>query len=261
MSGLAQIQAALGARILATLGEGNSAQPVALRGLDIYHQAYRLRLIEVLYNDFPIMAQATGDIAFSALARGYVERHRSTHYSVRWFGREFPAFVLRNSKMDERRSWAELARLEWLLGEAFDARDAPAVGADALATIPGQDWPSLTLSFHPSLRTLRVRESTLTWWSSIHGHTRGADCPRECASPSDERATVVIWRVDTHVRYLSMKPEPAAALMAALAGASVSVMCEALSRHYTPDQVPVVAAGLLAEWLGAGLVSAVVSGD
>lgn len=261
MSGLAQIQAALGAAILAPSSECIDAQRFTPRGLEIYHQAYRLRLIEVLYNDFPVLAQAIGDPAFGALARGYVEHHRSTHFSVRWFGRDFPAFVLRNADTDRRRDWAELVRLEWLLGEAFDARDDLVIGPAALAAIPGQNWPTISLCFHPSVRTLRVRASTLRWWSSMRSEAGSAGTPLESTSSGDGRSTVVIWRVDTQVRYRPLDTAAAAALMAALTGASMSSMCEALSRYYVPDEVPARVAGLLAEWLGAGLVTAVLGGD
>ena len=71
--------------------EGNSAEFRDAR-LAIYRDAYRLRLIEVLGNDYDVLHAYLGDELFDALAGEYVAAHPSTFRNVRWFGGQFLRF-------------------------------------------------------------------------------------------------------------------------------------------------------------------------
>jgi len=50
--------------------------------LDVYGQAYRLRLIEALGKDFPGLRALIGETDFEAAGRAYIERHPSQHPSL-----------------------------------------------------------------------------------------------------------------------------------------------------------------------------------
>lgn len=51
--------------------------------LDVYFQAYRLRLIEALANDYPGLKKFVGEAEFERLARAYIDRYPSTERSLR----------------------------------------------------------------------------------------------------------------------------------------------------------------------------------
>ena len=54
--------------------------------LGVYRDAYALRLIEVLTNDYPGLMAMAGPADFERMARAYIAAHPSHHPSVRWFG-------------------------------------------------------------------------------------------------------------------------------------------------------------------------------
>src|SRR5688572_873990 len=54
--------------------------------LEIYSDAYRLRLIEALATDYVAVKTLAGEEQFERLARAFIETHPSTYYNVRWFG-------------------------------------------------------------------------------------------------------------------------------------------------------------------------------
>src|SRR5215470_4532994 len=87
--------------------------------LDVYRDGYALRLIEVLTNDFPGLMAMAGPADFDHLARAYIAAHPSRYPSVRWFGRQLADFMARTPPYDRSSAAAEMARFEWLLGEAF----------------------------------------------------------------------------------------------------------------------------------------------
>ncbi|HSN20698.1 MAG TPA: putative DNA-binding domain-containing protein, partial [Usitatibacter sp.] len=82
----------------------------------IYRHAYRARLAGALAANYPALAAALGAAAFRELAERYARMHPSRRYSIRWHGDR-----LAEALDDER--LADLARMEWALGIAFDAPD------------------------------------------------------------------------------------------------------------------------------------------
>ncbi len=120
--------------------------------LGVYRDAYALRLIEVLETDFPGLYAMAGPHDFDLMARAYIRAHPSTTPSVRWFGRHLAAFLASTPPFDATPAAADMARFEWLLGEAFDAADAEPLTFEQLAGAPPEAWTSLRLSFVPSLR-------------------------------------------------------------------------------------------------------------
>ena len=72
----------------------SSAKTSASRRLAIYYDAYRLRLLEALDSNYPILHSWMGDDEFEKLGLAYLDAHPSTHFSIRYFGHrlsEFPA--------------------------------------------------------------------------------------------------------------------------------------------------------------------------
>src|SRR3546814_3485608 len=60
----------------------------ASRRASVYIEAYRLRLIEVLGNDYPTLKHAMGDAAFAALMPDYIDAHPSSTPSIRYLDRK-----------------------------------------------------------------------------------------------------------------------------------------------------------------------------
>ena len=255
-SALAQLQETTGA-YLATPGPGTrnaAAESVisdqlasAEERLGIYAMAYRLRLFEVFGGDFEAVHTLIGDDAFGLLCRDYLAAHPPSHYSIRWAGQHFPAFV--EAREPERSLVTEMAAFEWALGLALDVVDSAPLRVESLQTLSPDEWPELKrFSFH---------FDTPAIWKAIDN-----DEPPRAPVESDTPTPWIVWRQPTagapEVHYRSLDALEDLALGAILAagdkGLSFGRLGELLTPQVGAEQAPGVAINLLVQWLAAGLL-------
>jgi hypothetical protein len=216
----------------------------ARRRLQVYHQAYRLRLAEVLSQDFPGLRQLLGTDAFDAMCRSYIEAHPSPHFNVRWYGERLPGFLGHAAPWLQTPSLAEMAALEWEMTLAFDAPDQPLASIDDVASLAPQDWPLMRLGFSASLRRIALR------WN-VAAIRLALDLERESPAAAEFPASRehAIWRNQLGVRHRDLEIDEAAALKAAMAGACFAELCEVLFEWHAEDAVALRAAELLKRWI------------
>lgn len=223
-----------------------SARADARQRLEVYAEAYRLRLIEVLADDYPALKAITGDGRFTALGEAYIAAHPSTHFNARWFGAALPAFLAAQAPWSREPALAELAQLEWAMTLVFDQADEPVAGVEAAAAIAPQAWGGMRVTATAAQRRLKLL------WNV--GAIRQA-CDRGAAMPAASRLeqpeTWLVWRQSFEVYYRGLAADEAAALAAVHEGGSFAQVCEALPQG---DDTPLRAAGLLRRWLEDGLV-------
>lgn len=229
---------------------GASAQ----QRLEIYAQAYRLRLLETLATDFPGLHTLLGDAQFEQLGRDYIDAHPSRHPSIRWFGEGLEAFLSEHSPYREQPALAELARFEWAQGEAFDGAEAATVDIEALAAIAPERWSDLKVELHPALQLLELRWNVAVVWQSLDA---GEQPPALSAAPAP--VTWLMWRQALQPHWRSLSDEEVWALRQALAGATFGAVCEGLQRWLTAEEIPLRAAGFIKQWVSDGLVVAIAA--
>ena len=134
-----------------------SEQTSAQVRLGIYADAYRLRLAEVLESDFPTLRSYVGAEAFRSVAGNYIEACPPRHFSIRYYGARLAGFLREHAAYRRSPQLAEMAEFDWALGTAFDAPDSSVVGVEAVAGIPAEAWPGLSLRLHPSTQILDLR--------------------------------------------------------------------------------------------------------
>ena len=221
--------------------EGTPTVP-ATRRLEIYSEAYRLRLTDALASTLPRLQQLLGQQAFAALACDYIDLSPSRHPSIRWFGDQLP-LLLRRAFPDQ--PWlAELATWEWAIAAAFDGADAEPVGIDALAAVAPEQWPSLTFQFHPTVQILAMRTNAPVVFKAL-----SADAPPPECVTLDAPQSWLIWREGLKTQYRSLTPDEAAALEVMRDGGSFEMLCDSLCAWHEVDAVPAQAAGLLKRWV------------
>jgi hypothetical protein len=255
MSRLAQLQSALQAHIIdgdlrVTDSIDSSAEIPAATRLQIYSDAYRLRLIEALQANYPLLAQLIGDDAFARLTQLYLVLHPSRHYSIRWFGHRLAQFLGEYPDYCDQPGLVEMARWEWKIAIAFDASDAVSLTEQDLASLAPEEWPQLKFSVHPSMQRIALMTNAVAIVRAANG---GESLPPVTIAPQTEW---LIWRQELSVQYRSLSAIEAAALDAVAAGASFSEMCEAIAQYVAADDVPLQAATFLKQWIaGQYLVS------
>lgn len=213
----------------------------AAHRLRIYADAYRLRLVEVLANDFPATREFSGEDEFAAFAEGYLRAHPSTHPSVRHVGTVFADWL--ETQPGAPVGLHEIARFEWLQAAAFDAIDASTLGIDQVAALAPEAWPALRLRLHPSARLLDTGRLAVV--EGVPG-----------LSDIDSPMRWVLWRgVHGDVHWRTLDDDEAEVLHAFAADATFAELCERLSAYHG-DDCPLRAASLLKRWLADGLLAA-----
>jgi hypothetical protein len=216
----------------------------AERRLGIYQQAYRLRLCEVLRNDFPGVLHLLGAERFDEMARAYVEVSPSPYFNVRWYGDRLAGFLQRTAPWSQSPALAEMATLEWEMSLAFDAVDEPVALIEQVAALAPQDWPLMQLAFAQSLRRVDLLWNVAAIRLALDLE-RDVPAAAELAEPQHHLA----WRKQLEVRHRALEIDEAAALDAAIAGACFAELCERLCEWHDEDAVAMRAAELLKRWI------------
>ncbi len=222
----------------------------AKQRIAIYAEAYRLRLIECLQENYAALHHLLGDEQFDGLCRAYIESHTPHHYSIRWYGDHLAEFLHDNAPYSQHPFLAELAEFEWKLMAAFDAADVPVAAAEDLAGVPADRWPGLRFELHPSLQRLQLAWNVVVLW-------KASEEKRDPETPAGTDAAVpwIIWRRDLRQRFRSLDQSEAWALDRAQQGEDFAALCEGLRRWKSPQEVATYAASLMKRWLNDGLIT------
>lgn len=129
----------------------------ATQRLAIYQSGYKLRLLECMQAEFPMLRLYLGDEVFGMFALRYIQSMPSKHYSLYELGANFPSFLkhsrpplesLSKSINEEMASYmalpeqlAELERAQACSIRAWGNENAPS----HLSTIRFMSWPKLSL--------------------------------------------------------------------------------------------------------------------
>ena len=230
-------------RVLAGIDATAAATAAIARRLGVYAEGYRLRLIEVLGEDFPLLRARRGEAGFTALATGYVAAMRSRSPSLRDYGDRFAGWLAAHDEADARAD-AALAAFEWARNAVFDAADTPVLAADAWRTVPADAWATLTLRPIAAVRLLDLPGRVL-------------DDTTAPPTAADTR-TWLLWRESCEVRWRVIDTDEARALRDVIAGeAGLATLCAAA----VPDDADAMARaiGWLKRWLHDGLIAAFAS--
>jgi hypothetical protein len=216
--------------------------------LDVYHHAYRARLVEALRSNYPVLHRVLGDEAFRELALGYLAEHPSRRASVRWFGHSLPDWMASHERTLPHAALVDLAKMEWTLGLSFDAADATPVTFEQLAAMPAEEWPGACFGAHPSASLLRLRWAVEPIWRALTDDEEAAS-----EEPQAHAHTLLVWRQGLDTRWRSLEPDEAKALVACFGGEAFAALCDhATAAH--GDAAPAWVAGALRRWVDDGLL-------
>jgi hypothetical protein len=219
--------------------------------ISIYHDAYRLRLLEVLEDNYLGLAYLLGDEQFEALGRAYIDHQPSEFKSIRWFGDKLSLFLTEQPAYREQAVLAEMASADWTLTLAMDAADDAAIGIEAMAAFQPEQWPNLHFSFQPSVHRLDLYWSVLPFRGQVEANVDQAEAPTKSEYPTPW----LIWRQELQVKYRSMDVDEAWALDAARNQADFSELCAGITEWIDPEH----AAGRIVEFLKRWLIDELIT--
>jgi hypothetical protein len=218
--------------------------------LEIYYDAYRLRLLEVMSIDYPKTQMLLGDEDFEAAFLQYLDKYPSTHFSVRYFGQYFPDFLEQTSPFKEATLVAEMATFEWAISYTIDAEDAPIVTLADLSAISPEKWGALTFTLHPSLLSRYFSWDTPQLWQHIDN-----ELPPRAPVQQQYPILWLFWRKGIKSLYQSCNPLETILFEALAEGNNFAEMCEKLIDLVPEDQIPLVVAQTLYKWINEEMIS------
>lgn len=217
-------------------------------GLGVYIDAYRLRLVEALGKDFPVLKAHLGADAFARAIGDYLAARPPRHYSIRYAGADLAAFLRNNAPYAAAPALAELAALDWALLHAFDAAAAALVTEAELARTAPEAWPALRFGLHPSVSVLALSSNAPALWQA---HARAEPLPTPVATGG---AHWLVWRRDLQVYFRRLVAHEHDALAGVARGECFGEICDMLNRALPAGEVAGAAASLLKTWLVEGLL-------
>lgn len=236
----------------------------AISRLEIYYDMYRLRLLDVLFGDYPKLTGIMGEENFTQAFLHYLLHYPSTHYSVRPFGAKFEDFLKNFEPFCFKKYYAEMAQFEWALSLTLDSADVPLMHADQLKNISPEDWVDLKFKLHPSVSLCIFQHNIVSVWKELESQ-------KICPEPEEESVVEryseenperlvellftpqswLIWRKNLNARFHSITPDEYFMLEAIHQGQSFSEVCEALTKIMPEEAVPGFVMPHLAEWLNS----------
>lgn len=216
----------------------------AEKRLKIYFDAYRIRLLEILKLDFEKTHSLMGDDYFEKAFHAYLAAHPSSHFSVRYFGKNFPEFLKKTAPFSEYPVLSEMASFEWALSYTLDAADKQPIQHDKLATLSPEEWPSLRFQFHPSVISQIFEWDTAALWRLIDQD----ESPR---APERQEKPIrwVFWRKGIKSYYHSCSELENKLFEAIEANKDFSEICESLLDMLPEEEIPLKTAQTLNQWI------------
>ena len=150
----------------------------ASQRMEVYENAYRLRLIETLADNFLGLQGLAGDEQFEKIARHYIDAVPSTHKNIRWYGDQLAEFLARTSPWNQKIVLSEMAMADWCILLAFDAPDVPVINEQTIIDLPQRAWINLCLEFHPCLQRMDITHNVFKFRKQLINESEDIQTPQ-----------------------------------------------------------------------------------
>jgi len=219
--------------------------------LSVYQNAYRLRLVGILEEEYPVLCKYLGQADFWLLADRFIKAMPSHHPNARMFPVRLPDFMANDAKVSDRPEAVDLAALENALSRAFDARDADIVEMNALTALPAEHIAALEIAFGPSVASVPMSTNAERIYAAL---SDGEDPPK--VRQLEERANILVWRQEMGAKYRAIGAEEAMLVAEIKRGKDFGVLCAMAAVMDDAETAPARIAGYLTQWISAGMISA-----
>ena len=223
--------------------------------LNIYRNAYRLRLREAIDNDHEMLGIYLGDDLFEQMVNGYIASHPSRFRSLRQFANQLPDYLRITPPFSAHPIISKLAAFERLLMDVFDAPESQRATLQQLQTLAPEQWPAMQLRFHPSMQFFKSQWNSVESWQRLR-----AEQPLDPAT-SQPDSLWLLWRGEDRLsQFRSCTALEWNSLQLAVRGADFAELCEQAAEYIAEDDIGTTMATQLQQWLQDGLISQLVLG-
>lgn len=141
---------------------GLAGDDVSLR-FSVYRNNVQHGLTRAIAARFPVVERLVGAEFLAAMARVFAARHPPRTPVIQEWGEGFSAFLATFPPVAGLPYLPDVARLEWLRGQAVHAADAPTIDPEALTRFQPD---TLRLVLAPSVSAFASRWPALTIWAA-----------------------------------------------------------------------------------------------
>ena len=206
-----------------------SATLSAEERVSIYSRMYFARLVDCLSEDYPTVFHVQGAHEFARLTRAYLTRFPPEHYSLNKLGARFPEFLESKVRVRQKLLTYDIARLERMMTDVFDAEESPVLSPDACAALAPERWAEVRLRPIAAFGLLTFHHDSV---NAVVTAVR-----KEETIPAVRRRTswTVVWR-RTYRVFRRDLPEPWFELLSALSqGATILAAIERAAERFDGD--------------------------
>lgn len=213
-------------------------------GRAVYQNNYRAQLVGCLEESYPQLRAFIGEEAFLHAAAAHIKRRPPHAWTLDAYADDFCDTL--QALFPDNPDLHELAWIEHALDQAFIARDAAPVAADALAAV---DWDRVRLQLTPTLRLRTTTTNSAEVWFSL----------RDGGSPESEMLPasggLVVWRRGFVSCLRALDAIEHVALTHLQRDGSFVGLCALLVERLGEEQGIASAGAMLADWLGSELIT------
>ena len=216
--------------------------------LNIYQNAYNIRLKECIETDHPVLGLYLGDDLFDRMATGYIEQHPSRYPSLRQFCDQLPDYLRQHEPFKSIPIIAEIAMFERRLMDAFDAADSETTTELELRNLPAEYWPGMKLVFHPSVQIFEAHWNSVECWQALKNNGVPPDV-------REQQAWWIIWRDNDRLTQFRNLTKDGFVLYQCFKDLyNFADACELLKEHLPEDQIGPSSVNHLKNWFGLGMI-------
>jgi hypothetical protein len=222
--------------------------------LDIYRNAYHVRLKKCIEFDHSILGTYLGDELFDQMAASYIRDHPSRNPSLRHFCNQLPEFLKQNDPFKSLPIIAEIAAFERKLLDAFDGADHSRKTVSDLLGLPAKLWPKMRLVFHPSLQVFEACWNSVECWQAL----KNDKTPPEARK---QEAWWFIWRNSERLtEFRSMSRDGYILYRCLKDNYCFADACELLKEYLPEEQIGIATVENLRTWLNLGVIGVIKTG-
>jgi uncharacterized protein (UPF0276 family) len=198
--------------------------------LDIYQNAYRVRLRGVVADTFEQTAKYLGTDLFDALGLDFVLKHPCNSRSLNRYGQAWPSYL--QTQYPNNPELHELAQLEWDLRTRFDGADIPCLTPEhAAQASPPHAWLHQTQASHPSLIMRASATNAFELWQAL---SQDAEVPEPMLWQHPMH--MLVWRQNWQPMFQMMGGQQAELMQGLCNSQSITQLCEQWNDAQTTPQ-------------------------
>ncbi len=215
--------------------------------LAVYADGYMARVEEALAEVYETLRHVVGRTAFQKLAASYARRYPSHDYNLSLVGRHLPDHIAGLPAVGELPFLPDLARLEWLVAQAFHAFDQSPMETAQMAGWSLEDWERAQVIFQPSVGSISSAWPILDIWQA-----REKPVEEIRIELVNRPQQVIVFRHGHQVCCALLKEHQQALLGQLLRGQPLGSACEAVAEAAGETSLPLT--DWFTQWVRDGLI-------